>query len=27
MEDNNLWHYRSPNQKEFISAKEELGIK
>ena len=27
MEDNNLWHYRSPSQKEFIKAKEELGIK
>ena len=27
MEDNNLWHYRSPDKKEFKMAKEELGIK
>jgi transketolase len=27
MEDDNLWHYRSPDRKEFIKAKEELGIK
>ena len=27
MEDNNLWHYRSPDIKEFKMAKEELGIK
>lgn len=26
MEDNNLWHYRSPNKDEFILAKKELGF-
>ena len=27
MEDNNLWHYRSPDLNEFKKAKKELGIK
>ncbi len=26
MEDNNLWHYRSPDKKEFAAAKKELGF-
>ena len=27
MEDNNLWHYRSPDKKEFEAAKKQLGFK
>jgi len=27
MEDNNLWHYRSPNKEEYLKAKKELNIK
>ena len=26
MEDNNLWHYRSPDKKEFEAAKKQLGF-
>ena len=26
MQDDNLWHYRAPNDKEFFLAKKELGF-